>query len=122
MSNIKRKCNFKKFILLVITICLVIYFLIKNNYIFSDYFNISNFENISNYKTIKLDENKNYSGIGQEKIYNEDGYFTTFTTIDSNKKVYKEYKQNGNSSWSKKDYVTKWLWYNYYGYYIKWIW
>ncbi len=104
MSNIKRKCNFKKFILLVITICLVIYFLIKNNYIFSDYFNISNFENISNYKTIKLDENKNYSGIGQEKIYNEDGYFTTFTTIDSNKKVYKEYKQNGNSSWSKKDY------------------
>lgn len=56
----------------------------------------------SNYKVIKLDTNSNYPGIGQEKIYNKDGYFTTFTT-DSNI-TYIEYKQNGNSSWSQNSY------------------
>jgi len=33
------------------------------------------------------------------------GYFTTFTTISkNNKKIYKEYKQNGTSSWSQNNY------------------
>ena len=66
--------------------------------------NSSNISNSSNYKTIKLDNNKNYSGIGQEKVKNKNGYFTTFTTEEKYKKKYKEYKQNGSSSWSDKEY------------------
>ena len=34
----------------------------------------------------------------------KDGYFTTFTTVNNHKKKYKEYKQNGDSSWSNKEY------------------
>lgn len=46
--------------------------------------------------------NDNYSGIGQKAVMGKDGYFTTFTTY--NGKTYKEYKQNGNSSWSENYY------------------
>lgn len=41
----------------------------------------------SPYTTIKMDANENYSGVGQEKISGE-GYFTKFTTVDANKKIY----------------------------------
>lgn len=71
-----------------------------------DKFNIStnNYRNGQNniYEVIKLDNNEDYAGIGQEKVSNKNGYFTTFTTID--KKTYIEYKQNGSSSWSDKKY------------------
>lgn len=56
----------------------------------------------SSYPVIKQDQNANYSGVGQKKIYGQNGYFTTFTS--TKQKVYREYKQNGNSSWSQKDY------------------
>lgn len=56
------------------------------------------------YSVIKQDNNEKYQGIGQEKVQNKDGYFTTFTTIDSYLKTYKEFKQNGTSSWSKNSY------------------
>ncbi len=51
-------------------------------------------------------ENTNplYAGLGQEKVYQQDGYFTTFTTENPHKKTYKEYKQNGTSSWCQKNY------------------
>ncbi len=58
--------------------------------------------NIYNNFIIKQDYNKNYKGIGQKSVDNKDGYFTTFTTF--NNKTYKEYKQNGNSSWAEKEY------------------
>lgn len=48
---------------------------------------VSKITNTSEYKTIKQDINKNYSGIGQEKVKNKDGYFTTFTTIENHKKL-----------------------------------
>lgn len=32
------------------------------------------------------------------------GYFTTFTTVSDNLKIYKEYKQNGNASWKNNEY------------------
>ena len=54
--------------------------------------------------SINLNINKNYSGIGQEKVKNKDGYFTTFTTIENHKKTYIEYKQNADSSWSNNQY------------------
>lgn len=46
--------------------------------------------------------NSNYSGIGQKSISGKDGYYTTFTTEDG--KTYKEYKQNGDSSWAERYY------------------
>ena len=101
--NNRRKLNKKKFIVLILFIFLLVY--LYYNYIFSgigqnlDIFNFS-----VGYKVIKQDTNKNYSGIGQEKVKNKDGYFTTFTTEDNYKKTYIEYKQNGNSSWSNKEY------------------
>ena len=64
----------------------------------------SNIQNNSEYEIIKQDTNSNYSGIGQEKQKNQDGYFTTFTTVEENKKIYKEYKQNGKAPWAKSGY------------------
>lgn len=55
----------------------------------------------STYKNIALATNKNYKGVGQEEIENQDGYFATFKTI--NNKIYKEYKQN-MGSWKDNDY------------------
>ncbi len=65
---------------------------------------ISKISNTSKYKTIKQDINKNYFGIGQETVNGKDGYFTTFSTIESYKKTYIEYKQNGDSSWNNNQY------------------
>lgn len=58
----------------------------------------------SEYKMIKEDSNPDYAGIGQKKVKNKDGYFTTFTTEEKNQKTYNEYKQNGTASWSNKKY------------------
>lgn len=104
------KLNLKKIILFILIVIVVIYFFIRNNH--NNIINtISNTDpnnltssNNSKYKTIKLDINNNYSGIGQEKVNNKDGYFTTFTTEKSNEKIYKEYKQNGKASWSGNGY------------------
>lgn len=56
----------------------------------------------SPYKDIKMDTNENYSGVGQEKISGE-GYFSKFTTVDANKKIYTEYKQN-LEPWKDNEY------------------
>ena len=96
MKTNKRKLNKKR---------IIIFILVNNISIFSDISQNMNIFNLSNnYKIIKKDTNKNYPGIGQEKVKNKDGYFTTFTTEDNYKKTYIEYKQNGNSSWSNKEY------------------
>lgn len=108
MSKTKnKKLNKKKsvvFILLIIigTYCSMNY-LINNDFL-KELDNNFNLSNIMDYKVIKLDNNSNYSGIGQEKIKNKDGYFATFTTENNYKKIYKEYKQNGNSSWADNEY------------------
>lgn len=108
MKTNKRKLNKKRIIIFILFIILIIYFyfkLVNNISIFSDISQNMNIFNLSNnYKIIKKDTNKNYPGIGQEKVKNKDGYFTTFTTEDNYKKTYIEYKQNGNSSWSNKEY------------------
>ena len=104
----KRKINKKRIIFLIIIIILIIWlynnFILTNNTLsdISNKLNISNYTN--NYKVIKKDTNKNYSGKGQEKVSNKDGYFTTFTTENNYEKTYIEYKQNGDSSWSNKPY------------------
>ena len=59
-------------------------------------------EKFVNYDIAYLSQNSNYSGIGQENVDGKDGYYTTFTTVNS--KIYTEYKQNGNSSWSNNPY------------------
>ena len=108
MKTNKRKLNKKRIIIFILFIILIIYFyfkLVNNISIFSDISQNMNIFNLSNNnKIIKKDTNKNYPGIGQEKVKNKDGYFTTFTTEDNYKKTYIEYKQNGNSSWSNKEY------------------
>ena len=42
---------------------------------------------------------------GKKLVDNQDGYNTTFTTLNTKyQKTYKEYKQNMNSSWSDNSY------------------
>ena len=110
MKKKKKKLNKKRVIILIIIIVLAIYFYLKNNVELIDDISsnldttIYDIKNNSGYKIIKQDVNKNYPGKGQEKVNNKDGYFNTFTTIETHKKIYKEYKQNGDFSWSNKQY------------------
>lgn len=101
----KRKSNFKKVIILffiLIIFCFLFFYSRSNIKSFSLSSFLSSFTH--SYSVIKQDTNKQYAGIGQEKVENEDGYFTTFTTSAPHKKVYKEYKQNGTASWSNHTY------------------
>lgn len=95
MKKKSKKLKIKNIIKLLIVIWIIINFY---NY------TIDFISNNRTFKTIKLNHIENYSGIGQEKIKNKDGYFTTFTTEEEYKKTYIEYKQNGNASWSNKEY------------------
>ena len=98
----------KKRIIILLIIILGIYLFFRNTSFNNISYNLNRFiskiTNSSEYKTIKQDLNKNYSGIGQEKVKNKDGYFTTFITIENHKKTYIEYKQNNDSSWSNNQY------------------
>ena len=94
--NSKKKINFK-FILFVIIIFILAYIFYTLNYTFIN-------DITYNFTTISKSENSNYNGIGQEIVSGKDGYFTTFTTVEENKKMYKEFKQNGDSSWAKNSY------------------
>ena len=86
MKKHKKK---KVIILLSFGLFLITAFLLYKNY---------------DYPIIAQSKNENYVGIGQERKSRQDGYFTTFTTVEENKKIYKEYKQNGTSSWSENEY------------------
>ena len=98
----------KKRIIILLIIILGIYLFFRNTPFNDISYNLNRFiskvTNTSEYKTIKQDVNKNYSGIGQEKVKNKNGYFTTFTTIENHKKTYIEYKQNSDASWSNNQY------------------
>lgn len=126
-----KKFNFKKLIFLLILpllflIGIFIFLILSNNPIIentttavNNYITNSNV-NSSNYDTIKQDENEKYTGVGQQKVQGKNGYFTTFSTttkelpnqssipasssINNNDKLYKEYKQNGSSTWSSNPY------------------
>lgn len=103
----KKRLNVKRIILSLLIIIIGIYFCTKNILATNKYNNTTfsnNTNNISKYPIIKQDFNEKYSGIGQSKVKNHDGYFTTFTTEKINEKIYKEYKQNGNYSWSNNKY------------------
>ena len=102
-----KKLNKKRVIIFILFIIIILYLTInflESTNLFNELNSNFNFSNIVGYRVIKLDNNPNYSGIGQEKVQNKDGYFTTFTTEDNYKKTYKEYKQNGNSSWANNEY------------------
>ncbi len=104
----KRKRRFFKFRKVLLFLVLLFFIFILHN----KFVNVSSDINTSfdsstnngNYMVIKQDYNKKYVGIGQEKVKNKDGYFSTFTTGNEYKKIYKEFKQNGNASWSDKKY------------------
>ena len=97
IKNRNKSFNLKFILLIIILIFVGIYFLYNINSSF-----VYKYSNI--FMPISSSKNDNYSGIGQEEISGKDGYFTTFTTIEENKKIYKEFKQNGNSSWGKNSY------------------
>ena len=101
--------NFKMLIFIVIIFLALLFICYKSTKEFFRFFlhdnlNSSSISSYSSnkYETIKLDNNSNYLGIGQKKVSGCDGYFTTFT--DLNNKTFKEYKQNGTSSWANKNY------------------
>lgn len=108
MKKYRKKLNVKKFVVFIVFVFFII--VIVKNMDFADRsFNVLNHlsvssENTGGYSVIKLDKNDRYSGVGQEEIFNKDGYFSTFTTDDLYKKTYVEYKQNGGASWSKNSY------------------
>lgn len=102
-----KKLNKKRVIIFILFIIIILYLtfnFLESTNLFNELNSNFNFSDIVGYRVIKLDNNPNYSGIGQEKVQNKDGYFTTFTTEDNYKKTYKEYKQNGNSSWANNEY------------------
>lgn len=94
----KKKSRKRTFVFFILIILAVIF-----TYKFLTNLSVIDFE-ASDYKIIKEDKNQNYLGVGQENARHKDGYFTTFTTVSDNKKTYREYKQNGKSSWSENDY------------------
>ncbi len=98
----KKKIKFIRIVIILIIIFEIINLYKKYNHLIIKF--INNITAPSKYEVIKQDYNDNYSGKGQEKISNKDGYFTTFTTIEANKKIYIEYKQNGTSSWANNIY------------------
>lgn len=101
----RKKINIKK-IILILFLFIVLFILLKNiiSFFSKDTFIFNSISNFSKaeYEIIKQDYNENYTGIGQKKVFGEDGYFTTFTDIDG--KTYREYKQNGSSSWANNKY------------------
>ena len=104
----KKKLNKKRILLFILIIMLAIYlwnkFIANDNTSYNISQDLANLGFSSDYKVIKQDTNRNYSGKGQEKVKNKDGYFTTFTTEDNHKKTYIEYKQNSDSSWKNNEY------------------
>ena len=115
VSNKNRKnskrLNKKKLFFFFMIIIIFVFLYLKNNldlfdYNINDIYDVSKVNNISTskYDIIKQDSNKNYSGIGSKKVSNKDGYFSTFTTEKNYQKTYKEYKQNGSSSWANNSY------------------
>lgn len=87
----KKSYGVRWIILIVITILFGIY--LKNTFFSID---------TSSTTTPIISTNDNYAGIGQKNVSGKDGYITTFTT--TNGKTYKEYKQNGDSSWAERYY------------------
>lgn len=112
MKKLKRKFIIRRILFVVFLVLLLILiferffgsFFVKALNKIEDIVSINASGDNSGYSVIKQDFNSNYSGVGQESVSGMDGYFTTFTTVEEHEKTYKEYKQNGNSSWAKNKY------------------
>lgn len=102
----KKRRNIKKIFILIMVILLIVVISKTGSIskILLQFLEKSSISAVNKYKIIKQDTNTNYSGMGQEKVLNQDGYYTTFTTDAPYQKTYIEYKQNGNASWSKHTY------------------
>lgn len=104
----RKKVKIKNTLVILVLLVVIIYFYVRDmkpetiNNSLTDNNDIIQIP--PKYPVIKQDYNENYSGIGQKTIENQDGYFTTFTTETNNEKTYKEYKQNGDYSWSNNEY------------------
>ncbi len=87
----KKKKSYKKYVFFVIFVLLCT---------FGAFYAINRF--FPKYTLDPVRSNSNYAGVGQKTVSGKDGYVTTFTTSDG--KTYKEYKQNGTSSWAERYY------------------
>ena len=77
-----------RFVVLVLVVLICFLFI---NFQKSSLSNIcNNVFGLNDYNVISVSKNDDYSGIGQKIVDGKDGYFTTFTTFDDNKKIYKE--------------------------------
>ena len=94
-----KKLNIKIFLLALCLVFIIIYCFFSSS---EDFLSVGSYYSENKYPIINENTNKNYSGVGKGFVNNEDGYSSTFTT--NTNKVYKEFKQNGNSSWSNLNY------------------
>ena len=95
-TNRRKQKKFRRLLLLII----VIIFLASSiSTVLGQLTNIPIFG--GEYPNIAEKNSRYYSGQGQNKVYNEDGYTTTFKTVDG--KEFKEYKQN-DASWQNNSY------------------
>lgn len=92
----KKKNIRKKFLLIIISFLIFIYF-------FKTSLNSGSLNKKIHLDDIIFIRNSNINIVGQKKISNFDGYTTKFTTLN-NKRTYIEYKQNQNATWSEKSY------------------
>ena len=80
----KRRCIFFFFVLTFSLYCYLRYY---PHFIENLFHSVSlSITGHSKYNIIKKDTNEHYSGIGMEKVKEKDGYFSTFTTEEKNKK------------------------------------
>ena len=105
----KKKKTLHPFRILVLII--IVSIIIFCSYEYKTYGNLNRvteaFSNINISKTNTVGQSYSSKNLiaGQTKVENQDGYTTTFTTLNTKEqKTYKEYKQNQEASWSKNDY------------------
>lgn len=94
------------FILLVLAVCVYLGYEYKVN---GNLNNVVQVFSKINLTKVHFNDEQSYSSInsieGQLPVEEQDGYNTTFTTLNQkHQKTYKEYKQNSDSSWSEKSY------------------
>lgn len=97
------------FILLIITICIYLGYTYKVhgnlNNVVQVFSKIDSKVNLKKVKTTDQSYSSNNFIKGQISVENQDGYTTTFTTLNSkHQKTYKEFKQNIDSSWVDNSY------------------
>ena len=94
------------FILLILAVCVYLGYEYKTHGNLNNVVQVLSQINFTKINSVDASYSANNNAIeGQRKVENQDGYTTTFTTLNKeNQKTYNEYKQNMDSSWSDNSY------------------